>query len=75
MFHGIFGCRYDLSGYPTIIVDFDDRYYVVINSNADPSLAPKDKASVTILTGANYYNFPERGTKDYLERRENLQKY
>jgi len=33
---------------------------VVINSNADPSLAHKGKASVTMLMGANYYDFPEK---------------
>ena len=64
------GVNAELSKYPTIIVDFDDRYYVVINSNADPSLAPKGKASVTILTLANYNDFPERGTKEYLEKKK-----
>ncbi|HIH69784.1 phytoene desaturase family protein [Methermicoccus shengliensis] len=63
------GVDADLTEYPTIVVDLDDGYYVVINSNADPSLAPKGKASVTILMGANYYDFPERETKEYLEKK------
>jgi all-trans-retinol 13,14-reductase len=55
----------DLSNYPTIIKNMDEYYNIVINSNADSSLAPKDKASITILTGADYRDFPERGTKEY----------
>ncbi len=63
------GVDIDLSNYPTIIEDLDEGFNIVINSNADPSLAPRGKASVTILTGANYYDFPERGTKEYLEKK------
>ena len=63
------GVDMDLSGYPTLIENLDDGYSIVISSNADPSLAPKGKASVTILTLANYYDFPERGTKEYLEKK------
>jgi len=63
------GVDMDLSGYPTIIENLDEGYSIVINSNADPSLAPNGKASVTILTLANYYDFPERGTKEYLEKK------
>ncbi|MCD6592911.1 FAD-dependent oxidoreductase [Candidatus Bathyarchaeota archaeon] len=64
------GIDMDLSEYPTIIENLDEGYGVVINSNADPSLAPKGKASVTILMGANYYDFPERGTKEYLKKKK-----
>jgi len=64
------GVDMDFSGYPTIIEDLDEKVSIVINSNADPSLAPKGKASVTILTLANYYDFPERGTKEYLEKKK-----
>ncbi|OYT51724.1 MAG: all-trans-retinol 13,14-reductase, partial [Desulfurococcales archaeon ex4484_217_2] len=63
------GVDTDLSNYPTIIEYLDEGLNIVINSNADPSLAPRGKASVTILTGANYHNFPERGTKEYLEKK------
>ena len=63
------GVDMDLSGYPTIIENLDEGYSIAINSNADPSLAPEGKASVTIITGANYHDFPERGTEEYLERK------
>ena len=63
------GVDMDLSGYPTIIENLDEGCSIAINSNADPGLAPKGKASVTILMGANYYDFPERGTKEYLEKK------
>jgi len=66
------GVDMDLSGYPTIIVDFDDEYHIVINSNADLRLAPRGKASVTILSGVNYHDFPERGTKEYLEKKRQI---
>jgi len=59
----------DLSNYPTIIENLDEGISIVINSNADPSLAPKGKASITILTGADYHDFPERGTEEYLEKK------
>ena len=63
------GVDMDLSGYPTIIENLDEGYSITINSNADPSLAPKGKTSITIITGANYHDFPERGTKEYLEKK------
>lgn len=66
------GVDMDLSEYPTIIENLDEGYSIVINSNADPDLAPKGKASVTILTGANYYDFPERGTEAYVEKKRKL---
>ncbi len=64
------GVDMDLSDYPTLIENLDEGYSIVVNSNADSSLAPKDKASVTILTSADYYNFPERGTMEYLEKKK-----
>ncbi|MDI6603239.1 MAG: NAD(P)/FAD-dependent oxidoreductase, partial [Patescibacteria group bacterium] len=68
------GVDTNLSNYPTLIKNLDEDYEVVINSNADPSLAPKDKSSVTILTGANYHDFPERGTREYLQKKKELAK-
>lgn len=64
------GVDMDLSDYPTLIDNLHEGYSIVINSNADASLAPKDKASITILTSANYYDFPERETKEYLEKKK-----
>jgi len=66
------GVDMDLTSYPTIINNLDDGYTIVINSNADPSLAPVGKASVTILTLANYHDFPERCTREYLEKKREL---
>ncbi|MCD6362703.1 MAG: NAD(P)/FAD-dependent oxidoreductase [Synergistetes bacterium] len=66
------GVDADLSSYPTLIENLDNGYGVVINSNADPSLAPHGKSSVTIITGANYYDFPERGTEEYNKRKGEL---
>lgn len=66
------GVDKELSNYPTLIKNLDEDYEIVINSNADPSLAPKGKASITILTGANYHDFPERGTKEYLQKKKEL---
>jgi len=63
------GVDMDLSNYPTIIENLDEGISIVINSNADPSLAPKGKASITILTGADYHDFPERGTEEYLKKK------
>jgi len=64
----VLGVDMDLSAYPTIIV-VDEELHVVVNSNTDPSLAPEGKTSVTIMTLANYHDFPERGTEEYLEKK------
>ena len=64
----------DLSNYPTLIKNLDDGYEILINSNADPSLAPKGKTTVTLITFANYHDFPERGTKEYLQKKKEFAK-
>jgi len=64
------GVDMDLSTYPTIIQNLDEKYGIIINSNADPTLAPEGKASLTILTLANYRDFPNKGTKEYLEKKK-----
>ncbi|MDW8011225.1 MAG: NAD(P)/FAD-dependent oxidoreductase, partial [Sulfolobales archaeon] len=61
------GVDMDLTNYPTLIKNLDEGYGVVINSNADPALAPSGMASITIITLANYYDYPPRGTKEYLK--------
>jgi all-trans-retinol 13,14-reductase len=66
------GVDMDLKNYPTIIDNIDEDFGIVINSNADPSLAPSHKSSVTIITGANYYDFLELGTKEYLEKKKRI---
>jgi all-trans-retinol 13,14-reductase len=64
------GVDMDLSKYPTLIKNIDEGYDIVINSNADPNLAPQGKASITILTLANYQDFPERGTDEYTHKKQ-----
>ena len=66
------GVDMDLSNYPTLIKNLDDGYEFVINSNADPSLAPEWKASLTILGSANYYDLPDRETEEYLQKKNEL---
>ena len=66
------GVDMDLSSYPTLIHNLDEEYEVVIASNAEPNMAPPDMASISIITSANYYDFPDRGTKEYLEKKEKL---
>lgn len=66
------GVDMDLSNYPTIINNLDGGYGIVINSNADSSLAPEGMASVAILTGANYFDFPDRGTQEYIRKKREL---
>ena len=65
------GVDMDLSGYPTIIENLDEGYSIAINSN-DSGLAPKGKASVTIITRANYHDFPERGTGKYSKKKKKM---
>ncbi|MEM1539528.1 MAG: hypothetical protein QXK33_03835 [Candidatus Bathyarchaeia archaeon] len=48
---------------PTLIKDLDGGYGIVINSNADPALALKDMAILTIITLANYQDFPPMGRR------------
>jgi len=64
------GVDMDLSGHPTLIENLDEKIDIVINSNADPTLAPQGKASVTILTGADYHEFSGKETKEYLEKKK-----
>lgn len=64
------GVDMDLSAYPVVTKHKDEDYVLVIGSNSDPSSAPKGKASVCIITHANYNDFPERGTKDYSRKKE-----
>ncbi len=64
------GLDSDLSSYPSLIKNLDEGYEIVINSNADPGLAPEGKTSLSLITFANYRDFPERGTEEYVERKK-----
>ena len=64
------GLDLDLSSYPSLIKNLDEGYEIVINSNADPSLAPEGKTSLSLITFANYHDFLERGTGEYVEKKK-----
>jgi len=64
------GVDIDLSRYPIHIMNLDDGYDIHIHSNADPSLAPDNNACIMIIGPADYHDFPERGTEEYLQRRK-----
>jgi len=66
------GVDMDLSSYPVLIKNLDEGYSIVINSNADPNLAPSGKASVSIIIFANYHDFPDRTSKEYLKKKREL---
>lgn len=66
------GADVDLSSYPTLIKNLDEGYEIIINSNADPALAPDGKSSITLIRGANYHDFPERGTEEYVKKKEEM---
>jgi len=68
------GVNMDLSDYPTPIKNLDEEYEIAIISNSDKSLAPKGKSAILILGDASYYDFPERGTKEYEEKKRELAK-
>lgn len=66
------GADVDLSSYPTLIKNLDEGYEIIINSNADSTLAPDGKSSITLIRGANYHDFPERGTEEYVKKKEEM---
>ncbi|MDI6861464.1 MAG: NAD(P)/FAD-dependent oxidoreductase [Caldisericia bacterium] len=66
------GVDVDLKDYPNLIKDLDQNIDIVINSNADPSYALQNKSSITIISAANYYDFPERESEDYKKLKEKL---
>lgn len=73
-FMAYLGVDMDLSEYPTTIrvldEDEDQFFALSIHSNADPSLAPEGKASISIRTPTQYDEFPHREAKDYLEKKK-----
>ena len=69
------GVNMDLSGYPTLIKDLPDNMEVVIHSNADSSMAPAGKASVTLLVLMRKEEMPElfdRDASGYASKKEEL---
>ena len=66
------GVDMDLSNYSSHIIDVDEALWIVISSNVDSSLAPKGKANIILIGDANYSDFPERGTKEYLQKKKEI---
>lgn len=68
------GVDMDLSSYATQIQSGDEAsglgIHLVFNSNCDPSLAPEGQSSLTILAFVSYSEFPERGTVEYSQKKE-----
>jgi len=68
------GVDMDLSNYPALIKNLDENYEIAIISNSDKNLAPKGKSTVLILGEADYCDFPERGVKEYEEKKKEFTK-
>lgn len=66
------GVDLDLSDYKATIINDVDDYGggIVLNSNADPSLAPKGQSSLMLIGLAEYEDFPDRGTREYEEKKK-----
>ncbi len=68
------GVDMDFSDYPTMTRDDDTQmetfFFMIINTNADPTYAPEGLASISITTIASYDDFPERGTPEYFKKRK-----
>jgi len=66
------GVDLDLSHLPPLIKKLDkkDSFHLVINSSADPKLAPKGKASITIVGDGIYDETPKAGTLEYIQHKE-----
>jgi len=62
------GIEADLSGYPSIITDIEGDFTILINSNVDPRLAPRGRASLTMVAPIGYRDFPSREERDYDDR-------
>jgi len=63
------GVEADLSGYPSLITDIDGDFTILINSNVDPRLAPRGRASVTMVAPIGYRDFPSREDREYDDRK------
>jgi all-trans-retinol 13,14-reductase len=63
------GVEADLSGYPSLITDIDGDFTILINSNVDPRLAPRGRASVTMVAPIGYRDFPSREEREYDDRK------
>jgi all-trans-retinol 13,14-reductase len=71
-----FGVKMDLSHLPTLIkgLDIEHKIHMLINSNADSSLAPKEMASISIITSGSYAETPALGTPEYAQYKDDVAK-
>lgn len=53
------GVDMDLSMYPIFMQNLKEHIHVIIRTNADSSLAPQGKASVSLLFKGNYQDYPK----------------
>ncbi|HHE41249.1 MAG TPA: NAD(P)/FAD-dependent oxidoreductase, partial [Dehalococcoidia bacterium] len=63
------GVEQDLSSQPSLIRHIDGDFTVFINSNVDPRMAPRGRASITIVAPVGYREFPSREDRDYDNRK------
>ncbi len=59
----------DLSYYPSLIQNVDGDFTILINSNADPRMAPPGRSSVTLIAPMGYRDFPPRDDREYDDRK------
>ena len=69
VFSAYFGVDMDLSEYPVIVANKDERFGFTITSNIDPSRAPKDQANVCAIEKDVAAHFPKRGTAAYADKK------
>ena len=70
VFAAYLGVDMDLSKYPAIIANKDERFGLAITSNIDPSRAPKGQACVSIIEKDVVAHFPVRNTAAYIEKKK-----
>ena len=69
VFAAYLGVDMDLSKYPAIIANKDERFGFAITSKIDPSRAPKGQACVSIIEKDVAAHFPEYNTAAYAEKK------
>ncbi len=69
VFAAYLGVDMDLSKYPAIIANKDERFGFAITSNVDPSRAPKGQACISIIEKDIMAHFPERNTTAYQKKK------
>jgi all-trans-retinol 13,14-reductase len=63
------GIDQDLTSYPSLIQNIDGDFTILINSNVDERLAPRGRASLTLVAPMGYRDFPPRDERDYDDRK------